>query len=183
MSHRLESPTRRELLIGGAALAGAAWLGGCGGDGSSDGDGATRTVRHSSGTTEVPARPERVATVSEVVVAHLASVGLLVVASNDDGRNWVDPYESLLPERFDPSSIRSLGATDDVSFETLAAIGPEMILSESFSEDIYPQLSRIAPTVLIERGSNADWKPAFDGAVRAVGREREGRPCASATPA
>jgi len=170
----VDDATRRELLVGGGALALGAILAGCGDDGDEAPPGArTRTIRHAAGTTRVPARPSRVATLSEVVVAHLASVGLLVVAANDDGLNWVEPYRPLLSVQLDPAEVTSLGTSEDPDLETLAALRPEMILSESFSEEFYPQLSRIAPTVLIERPSNAAWKQAFDQAVRAVGRERE----------
>jgi len=166
--------TRREALAGAGALTLGAFLAGCGDD-AAEGEraAATRTIRHAAGTTQVPARPSRVATLSEVVVVHLASVGLLAVAANDSGLTWARLYRRLLSLELDPSEVTSLGTTADPDLETLAAVRPEVILAERFSEDLYPQLSRIAPTVLIQRPTNAAWKQAFDQTVRAVGRERE----------
>lgn len=172
LTEPVDDGTRRELLIAGAVL--ALGLAGCGSDdGAGGGEQATRRVRHAAGVTEVPVRPSRVATLSEVVVAHLASVGLLVAGANDDGLNWVEPYRALLPEQLDPAAIRDLGLSDDPNVEALAELAPKVILSEEFSVELYPQLSRIAPTVLIARPSNAAWKEGFAQTVRVVGREPE----------
>jgi len=174
-SHRpTEHQFTRRSLLGSAAVAGLA-LAGCGSSGGSDSAGAgTRSFRHALGTTEIPVRPSRVATLDELVVAHLASVGLLVVAANDDGVNWVQPYRRLLPADLDPSQITAVGGSEEPNFEALAGTRPELIVVGSYYEDFYPQLAQIAPTVAFDKPTNADWKPTFDLAVRAAGREQQG---------
>lgn len=156
--------------------------GGSGGSGEGDTDAApaggapaTRTVEHALGTTEVPTRPERVATLSEGVAGHLASVGLLVVAAPDDVPEWLTPYQQTFEPDLDLGSITLLGTGEEPSLETLARVAPDMIIIETFSEEFYPELSQIAPTVVVERPFNADWQQAFTQTVQFAGREEEAR--------
>lgn len=136
--------------------------------------GGTRTVEHALGTTEVPANPQRIATLSVVVASHLVSVGMAPVAANRSvTKNWLEPYRDLLPEGVDIDGIEAIGETEEPDLERLVVIGPDLILIETYQEDIYPLLSEIAPTMAIERPSNAAWKSAFDQTVDAVGRRQE----------
>lgn len=136
--------------------------------------GGTRTIKHVAGTTEVPAVAERVATTSEVVGAHLASTGLTPVAGPEDVDEWLQPYvEAGLLEGVDPTAIEQIGTGDEPNLERLAVIQPDLILVEDFYADQFPTLSEIAPTVVIERPSNAAWKSAFDRTVAAAGREAQ----------
>lgn len=171
----------RQLLAGLLAVL-ALVLTACSGSGEGDRDAApigdaatTRTVEHALGTTEVPLRPERVATLSEVVAGHLASVGLLVVAAPDNVSEWLTPYQQTFEPDLDLGSITLLGTSEEPSLETLARVAPDMIIIETFSEEFYPELSQIAPTVVVERPSNADWQQAFAQTVEVAGREEEAR--------
>lgn len=150
----------------------------CGG-GSDAGPGSgteaaqTRTVTHAAGSTEVPVRPERVATLSEVVAGHLASVGLLVAAAPDDVPEWLTPYQEEFEPDLDLGSIELVGTSDEPSLEALARVAPDLIVIEQFSEEFYAELSQIAPTVVVTRPSNADWQEGFAQTVEFVGREDE----------
>lgn len=134
----------------------------------------TRTVSHPLGSTEVPVRPERIATLSEAVAGHLASVGVLIVAAPDDVPEWLTPYQQGFEPGLDLGSIELLGTSEEPSLEALARVAPDMIIIETFSEEFYPELSAIAPTVVVERPSNADWQQAFAQTVEFAGREQEG---------
>lgn len=139
----------------------------------------TRTVTHAAGSTEVPLRPERVATLSEVVAGHLASVGLLVVAAPDDVPEWLTPYQEGFEPDLDLGSIELIGTSDEPSLEALARTAPDLIIIETFSQELYPELSAIAPTVVVERPSNADWQQGFAQTVQFAGREQEGEALSS----
>jgi iron complex transport system substrate-binding protein len=157
------------------AAALAALLTGCGADVAPGPDetGTTRTVTHALGTSEVPTKPQRVATLSEVVAGHLASTGLLVVAAGDDVPEWLAPYRNRFDPDLDLSSITTVGSTEEPNLETLAAVQPDLIVIETFSETLYDELSQIAPTVAVEREGNGDWQDAFDQTVALTGREEE----------
>lgn len=75
--------------------------------------------------------------------------------------------------RDEAGGIASVGSSESPNLEALARVAPDLIVIETFAEELYPQLSRIAPTVVIERPSNAAWKQAFDQVVQAVGRTDE----------
>lgn len=167
----VDDATRREFLAG---LAAAGLLAACG-DGGSDAQTtppgpSRRTIEHPGGTSEVPVRPERVVTLSEVLDGHLASVGLLAVGVTDNVGEWLAPYRELLDPNLDLGALSEIGTAGEPNQEAIAGLDPDLILAEVFSEDLYPTLSQIAPTVLIERPTNAGWKGAFDATVDAVGR-------------
>lgn len=133
----------------------------------------TRPVTHLLGTTEVPVEPRRIATLSEGVAGHLASTGLLVVAAPDDVPEWLTPYQEQFAPELDLDAITLINTSEEPDLEALALAEPDMIIVENFSEDLYPELSQIAPTVVVERRSNADWHSAFAQTVQFAGREDE----------
>lgn len=171
--------TRREFLT---SLAAAGLLAACGG-GNEDGEATpgesarakptTRTITHPGGTTEVPARAVRVVTLSEALDGHLSSVGLAPLGAVDDVGEWLAPYRELLDPAVATATIAGIGAAAEPNYEAIAGLRPDLILAENFSADLYPTLAKIAPTVLIDRPTNAAWKSAFDQSVNAVGREDE----------
>jgi iron complex transport system substrate-binding protein len=63
-----------------------------------------------------------------------------------------------------------IAAVIAVSVFLFAAMGPDMIVGTDFDEEVYDRLSEIAPTVLVERGSNGDWRRRFLEVAEAVGR-------------
>lgn len=181
----IDDATRREFLIGAAGL--LLLPAGCGNGGGDEqsASGETRTVEHPGGTTEVPIQPNRVV-VSEVLVGHLASVGLLPVAANQTvvENEWLRPYSELLAPELDLSTVQSIGAGGEPNLEEIAFIGPELILAETnLEESLWDRLAQIAPTIIVFRGdlekygeiesSNGAWKQAFDQTVRAIGRQDE----------
>jgi len=132
--------------------------------------GATRSVEHTGGSTRVPSAPQRVATTSEVIAGHLATSGLLPVAGPDDVDSWLAPYAevSMLGD-LDPTAIEKNGTSEEPDLERLATLEPDLVLIEEYSIDHLPLLSEIAPTVVVSRPTNADWKDAFDQTVDAAG--------------
>lgn len=100
----------------------------------------TRTVRHIFGETELPARPERVASLG--VEDELVTLGVTPVV-------WAaeDYLKPTLPE------VPTAGASYEPNLEAVVAAEPDLILlqqSEGFEDrTMYEQLSRVAPTVVI----------------------------------
>jgi len=114
-----------------------------------------------------------VATTSEAVAGHLTSVGVLPVAGTVDVAQWLAPYaDAGLIHGLETSAIEQV-AGEETDVERLAALQPDLILIEDVAIDQYATFSGIAPTVVISRPINADWKDAFDQTVAAVGAEEE----------
>ncbi|GEL19901.1 ABC transporter substrate-binding protein [Pseudonocardia asaccharolytica DSM 44247 = NBRC 16224] len=163
--------TRREFfaLLAAAGLVTA----GCGAETGAAPQRSTRTVAGGAGPVEVPVRPQRVVTLGEALTGHLASVGLLPVGAQEGMAAWLDAYRSLLPPEADVESIVPVGVAETPNLELIAQLDPELILIERDAMAFHEKLSRIAPTVVIDRPSNADWRTAFDQAVEAADRADE----------
>ncbi|MEM9955423.1 MAG: ABC transporter substrate-binding protein [Chloroflexota bacterium] len=133
-----------------------------------------RLVEHTAGSTCVPEMPERVATNVETAVTALLLLGIQPVAGPEDQAGWNAPYVSLLPENVDINAIADIGVTETTNLESLLLTEPDMILTYPYAgEEIYDDLSAVAPTVLIERGANGDWRERFDREAAALNREAE----------
>jgi iron complex transport system substrate-binding protein len=171
LARRSGRMSRRKLLkIGGASIAGAALFGvsGCGGSGGQGGaSGGTRTIKHGLGETEVPERPERVATLYSATDVALA-VGLKPVAV-DAASASAEYLNGRLEE------AENIGQGFEPNLEKLAALEPDLILGlDVVVEQVYDQLSEIAPTVGVEFGeTSGDWKRYNRDYAEALGRTGE----------
>lgn len=147
----IDDATRREFLIGAAGLLLVAPYG-CGGrPGSGEPSSrGTRRFKHSAGVTDVPVRPQRIVTTTdqnallpllELGVKPVASAGLV---EEDGGKTF------RRVEEFDVSDIEFVGSYGQPNAEAVAAQNPDLIVGYEFDEAYYDELSRIAPTVLIQ---------------------------------
>jgi iron complex transport system substrate-binding protein len=165
---KIDDVTRREFLVGAAGL--LLLPAGCGISGESGGEtsGETRTVEHALGTTEVPVSPERtVALVTATELDGLLTLGVDLVASaadtdEDDGLIWPPYLKERFAERLE--NVEMLPRlTQEISLERVAGLQPDLILGTAFDlEEIYGELSQIAPTVGVE----ADWEQGWKGVLR-----------------
>lgn len=142
--------TRRQFLVGATA---SVLLAACGIDptGETARRPGTRTIKHFAGTTEVPVDPRRIVTLQdqnallpllELGVKPVASAGLLA----DDGTRTFRRTDG-----FDTSGIVFVGEYGDPNLEAIAAARPDLIVCDEFSaEEVYDQLSKIAPTVFVQ---------------------------------
>lgn len=158
-------------MVGAAGLLLLPTSCGNGTEGNGDASGETRTVEHSSGTTELPAEPDRVVTLGGIYTANLISLGLTPAAAGDDIDAQLGMVEELLPDDLDPDEIERIGDEYEPNIESIAAVEPDLIIGDEFHEGIYDQLSEIAPTVLVEYVSNGGWRERFLAVAEAVGRE------------
>lgn len=165
-------PTRT-LRLAGALLATTMTLAACGGsddpaitdvaaeeptseetavedDEPTDAASGTVAFEHLAGTTEVPVDPQRIVTLSdqnallpllELGVEPVASAGRLL----EDGTGIFRRVES-----YDTSDITFVGDFLEPDLEAIAGAQPDLIVGYEFNEEIYDQLSQIAPTVLVQ---------------------------------
>ncbi|MFP4634456.1 MAG: ABC transporter substrate-binding protein [Nitriliruptoraceae bacterium] len=130
----------------------------------------TRTVTHDQGETEVPAEPERVVTLDSPHLDAALALGVTPVGSTavfaDEG------LPSYLDDR--TGEVEVVGTIEEPDLEAVAALEPDLILSATVRhEQIYDQLSEIAPTVFTE-SSGTDWKQGVSLVAEALGRADEG---------
>jgi len=164
----VDDGTRREFLAGGAALA-LLGIAGCGSDDDRPAADATRTIRHSKGTTQVPANPERIVTLGGIYDINLISLGLTPIGVGEGAVEQAAAVAPLLPDDVDVAGIERIGDPYDPDLEKVARLAPDLIIGDDIQEN-YPALSRIAPTVLVEYGSNGTWRKRFLKVAEAVDR-------------
>jgi iron complex transport system substrate-binding protein len=162
------------LRAGALALAAALPLAACGGtDGgsaspASSSDGAfPRTVEHAMGSTEIPSRPERVVVLDTGELDTLVALGLTPV-----GAVTTDVATGFLSYLQEPAEgVAEVGTIGEPDLEAIAAARPDLILSNrTRHEDLYDELSQIAPTVFAAE-VGAVWKENAELAGRALGLE------------
>lgn len=112
----------------------------------------TRTFEHALGTTEIPAEPMRIVTMSDQnAMLPLLELGVKPVASA--GRLQDDDTGTFRRvDGFDTSGIAFIGDFIEPNLEAVAAARPDLIVGDEFSidEESYDVLSAIAPTVAVQ---------------------------------
>ncbi|MEV1067577.1 iron-siderophore ABC transporter substrate-binding protein [Streptomyces sp. NPDC050263] len=157
-----KSDGRQNLVAGaseGPSAAPSVLADGMGADTDADGT-FPRTVKHFQGSTTVKTEPKKIAVLSTGQLDDLLSLGVVPAASTRaDNAGLVPDY---LTDAF-PQVKAKLAAMTDVgtrqapNLESLAAAKPDLILVNDSLGDLYPKLSKIAPTV-VTAGQGINWK-------------------------
>lgn len=133
--------------------------------------GESRVVTHAMGTTEITGRPERVVVLDTGELDSVLALGVTpvgAVAADAAGR-----LQNYLGDR--TAGIQTVGTIQNPNLEAIVALQPDLILSNKVRhEDIYAQLSDIAPTVFAERVGVA-WKENLLLAGEALGKPEEAK--------
>jgi iron complex transport system substrate-binding protein len=164
----------RNQVIGaaeGPSAAPSALAAGMGTD--TDEDGAfPRTVTHFEGKTTVKAAPKKIAVLSTGQLDDLLSLGIVPTATTRaDNAGLVPDYlaDAFPTDRSKLSGMTDAGTRQAPNLETLAAAEPDLILANDSLGDLYPKLSKIAPTV-ITAGNGINWKRDLLLVGEAVGK-------------
>ena len=138
------------------------------------GSGATfpRTVTHAMGSTEIPAEPTRIVALDQTFVDAALALDTAVVGFTDvRGSGGETPPYLAEPMARLAADARSVGELSNPSLEQIAALRPDLIVSSKIrDEDIYDELSQIAPTVFSE-ATGAIWKDNLRLMAQAIGKE------------
>ncbi|MFC4068662.1 ABC transporter substrate-binding protein [Actinoplanes subglobosus] len=160
---------RRGTALVAAFLSSALVLTACGGDSDDTGDTAavtTRSVTGGNGAVQVPADPQRVASIGNTTLPFI-DMGGKPVGVTEVGASELALIPADQKATFDAAV--NLGASgDQVDMEKLAGLKPDLILAQlpaSEFEGIRKQLESIAPTVFW--GLDVEWKALADGVSQA----------------
>lgn len=127
-------------------------------------------ITHSMGTTMVPDAPQRVVVLTNEGTEAVLSMGVVPVGA---AQSWLgDPwYAHITGQMVD---VENLGKESAINLELLAALEPDLILgNKQRHEEVFAQLSDIAPTVLSER-LRGDWQVNFRLYAQALNKVDEG---------
>lgn len=146
---------RSRLLAAVAAASLTATLAACSSsDADAGGGGGEIEIEHAYGTTVIPEKPERIATVAwanhEVPLAlDVVPVGMAKATWGDDDGDGVLPWVEEKLEELGAETPVLFDETDGIDFEAVADTQPDVILASysGLTEEDYETLSKIAPTV------------------------------------
>lgn len=165
-------PRRRGAVLTAALLSATLVLAACGSDDTGDGDDTgdtaaeTRSIKADNGTIDVPADPQRVATIGNTTLPFIdlggKPIGVTAESDSDVARLPEDQQTT-----YGSATILAASA-DEVDMEKLASLKPDLILvqipDEEF-ESIAKELEAIAPTAFY--GLDTEWKALADGIAEA----------------
>jgi iron complex transport system substrate-binding protein len=148
---------------------------GGGGAGSSAGEGgeenssASRTVEHAMGETEISGTPERVVVLDTGELDSAMTLGVKPVGAVE-----AIPGEGFPSYLEGTEDIELVGTIEEPNLEKIATLEPDLILSSKLRhEQIYDELSEIAPTVFTET-TGVTWKENFEVHAKALNRVEAG---------
>ena len=190
MTETATARSRRVRLLAGV-VAGALTLAACGSSGDDDsaesdngsesepesganGDAFPVTVEHKYGETTVESEPERIVTVGLTDQDALLALGIVPVATTEwfgEHPGSIFPWAQDELEALDGEMPESLGGSDAVNYEAVAAQRPDLILAlyAGLTQEDYDKLSAIAPTVA-QPGEHIDFGIPWDQLTRTVGQ-------------
>ncbi|WP_101523851.1 iron-siderophore ABC transporter substrate-binding protein [Nocardioides houyundeii] len=180
------------LLVGSLGAA-SLLLTGCGGS-TDDSDAAEPTsdsstsaafpltIEHALGTTTVPEKPERVATVNwanhEVPLAlGVVPVGMAAANFGDDDGDGLLPWVTEKLDELDAETPVLFDETDGIDFEAVADTDPDVILAaySGLTQEDYDTLTEIAPVVAYpEAPWSTEWRDMITVSSEAMGMAAEG---------
>jgi iron complex transport system substrate-binding protein len=132
---------------------------------------AAREIIHAMGVTDVPDNPQRIVMLTNEGTEALLYLGVTPVGAVQswDGDPWYDHIAAPLADTV------PLGTELAVNLEILATLEPDLILGTKVrQEDIYPQLSAIAPTVMSET-IGGTWQENLQFYADVIGKSAEGK--------
>ncbi|RFU86118.1 iron-siderophore ABC transporter substrate-binding protein [Streptomyces triticagri] len=140
------------------------------------------TIKHALGTTTVPEKPKRVATVNwandEVPLAlGVVPVGMAKANFGDDNDNGVLPWTEDRLKKLGAKTPVLFDETDGIDFEAVADTKPDVILASysGLTKQDYETLSQIAPVVAYPEAAWATpWRDIIRMNSKAIGLADEG---------
>ncbi len=132
-----------------------------------------RTVKHAMGETCIPQNPQRIVTLWVGTFRSTLALGIKPIAST-----WYlndEPPEHLQGKA---DGVDHVGTLAQPNLEKILLLKPDLILSitRSSLENIYMQLSNIAPTVVMDVSSPPpSWQKHLEDVAKLLDKEQEGK--------
>lgn len=134
-------------------------LSGCANTNNQSGN-TTKEIKHIGGVTKISGVPKNVVALEYSIVDNLYQIGVKPVGIADDA----DEKRIIEPIRTFVKGYTSLGKRAQPNLETMQTLQPDLIIADAKRHtEIYDQLSKIAPTILVKslEGSYADLEQSF----------------------
>jgi iron complex transport system substrate-binding protein len=169
-----QDATRREFIVGAAALSAAMWAG-CGEEQSAGEEPATRSVADAFGRTRIPSQPKRVIADAVSTYAQLVSLGITPIA--------VALPTGISPEYISEDADRMTNVVGEdgwtIDVERALTLKPDLILAvgADYNREHCERYDKVVATYCFEEvystGTDKDIKDTLAGIAMALGREDE----------
>jgi iron complex transport system substrate-binding protein len=127
-----------------------------------------RTITHDKGTTEIPARPERIVALDNSLVEAVVLLDRPLVAGISSYRDQTG-FPPYLGDAV--KDTKDVGPLEQPDLEAIAALEPDVIVSATVRHDaLYDELSKIAPTVFVKT-TGPQWRENITFLGEALGAE------------
>ncbi|OZB95520.1 ABC transporter substrate-binding protein [Paenibacillus sp. XY044] len=135
---------------------------------ASQGDESKRTIKHAMGETVVTGTPQKVVTLFQGATDAALALGVKPAGAVEA---WIEqPWYNYIRDQMDGAV--NLGSENQPNLEEIAAMKPDVIIaSKTRHEEIYSQLSAIAPTVMTEEVHI--WKDSLALTAEALNKQGE----------
>jgi len=129
------------------------------------------TVTDVKGEVEIPANPQRIVDISGASDI-LSLLGYDVIGTaNSDGYDYTK-LPTYLEDVLGNAEILGYSMLAEMDVEAIIALEPDLIVISTVQEQMYDQLSKIAPVVMVEM-KQVDWKEDFMHVAKVFGKEEE----------
>ncbi|AFZ29233.1 periplasmic binding protein [Gloeocapsa sp. PCC 7428] len=125
-----------------------------------------RPIKHTMGETCVPINPQRI-----VVLDNMMLEGVLAL-----GQEPIGGPLRYVPPHMPVGEMIDIGSEGGVNLERVLALKPDLILGLAdpwVDAQPYPQLSQIAPTVLVKFKHSGEWKEIFAFVGEVLGKSEQ----------
>ncbi|MGM7636517.1 ABC transporter substrate-binding protein [Bacillus sp. Hm123] len=129
---------------------------------------AERVVKTVKGDVKVPVEPKRIADISGST-EELLIFGYTPIITANTSEQKIMPF--LQDQLKDTKPVGSFWG-DEINTDTILTAKPDLIIINNRQEKLYDQLSKIAPTVMLETDLS-DWRPKFEEIARIMDKEEE----------
>lgn len=119
----------------------------------------------------VPIHPKRLVVLRSDLLAYTVALGITPVGAP---KNSSSPFVQLEPTQW--QKIEETGdALLPTNLERILSLKPDLILGYKGQEEVYPLLSQIAPTILVDFGVSfdQDWQKFFYQVAQILGKKEE----------
>ncbi|GEM48594.1 ABC transporter substrate-binding protein [Deinococcus cellulosilyticus] len=135
-------------------------------------------IKHEVGTTSVKPTPKRIVALGPHALDLLLSLGIQPVGYGEATQLGINNFGEPLKQikylgKWVTGTPVNVGDRFNPSLEVLMALKTDLIVGENFASAAYPQLERIAPTLLFKGTGRNDWKKTLPLLALAVGKQKE----------
>lgn len=130
------------------------------------------TLQHYKGTLKLEKPPTKIVALEFSFVDALVTLGVAPMGIADDG----DPKRIIEPIREKMPNWKSVGMRKQPSLELMASLSPNLIIADmKRHQSIYDQLSKLAPTILLDSlgESYSSDRDSLEVIAKALGKEKE----------